>query len=48
MGTEYIKDKNCKHKWIKRKATHPYTKKVIATWELCEKCDSERKRKVYN
>ena len=43
MGTESIKDPNCKHNWIKRKYEGLVT---IATWEHCPKCNSERKRNV--
>lgn len=37
----------CKHRWIKRKYKNPITKKLIAKWEFCKKCKSERKREVF-
>ena len=43
MGTEFIKDPNCKHTWIKRKYEGYGT---IATWNFCPKCKSEKNRKV--
>jgi len=43
MGTESIKDPNCKHNWIKRKYEGYGT---IATWDFCPKCKSEKNRAV--
>ena len=43
MGTEKIFDRNCKHKWIK-KVYNGYG--VVATWDFCPKCMSEKNRYV--
>lgn len=43
MGEEHIIKPNCKHQWEK----HQYKGLgVIATWEYCPLCKSERKRTV--
>ena len=47
MGDEMIFDKNCKHTWVKRECRNPITKKLIASWETCTKCGSEKSREVY-
>ena len=41
--TKNITNKKCKHKW-KKKEYIGFG--VISTWEMCPKCNSERKRKV--
>jgi hypothetical protein len=46
MAEELITNPNCKHKWIKRKSIHPFTKQILASWEWCEKCGSEKLRRV--
>lgn len=47
MTKEIIFNPNCKHEWIKRQSINPFTKKIIASWETCVKCGSERMREVY-
>ena len=43
MGTEAIFDNNCKHDWVERACKNPLTNKIIASWETCTKCGSERR-----
>ena len=45
MATERITNPNCKHQWEKHQSGDaPYG--IIATWDYCPLCQSERNRKV--
>jgi len=43
MTIENITDKKCKHEWKKKEYIGL---SVIASWEICPKCNSERNREV--
>jgi len=47
MASELIVDPNCNHRWIKRESRNPLNNKLLASWEVCEKCGSEKLREVY-
>jgi len=47
MATELITDPNCKHSWRKRECRHPLNNSLLASWETCDKCGSEKLRRTY-
>lgn len=47
MADELIVDPNCSHNWVKRESRNPLNNTLLATWEVCAKCGSERLRRVF-